>query len=189
MIAIPSNVRVWLAAGHTDMRRGMQGLALQVQEGLHRDPHVGDLFVFRGKRGNLVKIKISKQHIAVRTKETAREVLNKRDDGRIGGLHDVGPHFGHGGHQPLSDDLLRDRVDDRVLSRIPCQGDGVSQRAAIRNRRTLTDKRWSWLFALDPVPTASGRSSVRAVRPWPPYPSHKLLVNSHQNSVRIGLIT
>jgi transposase len=56
MIAIPSNVRVWLAAGHTDMRRGMNGLALQVQEGLQRDPHVGDLFVFRGKRGDLVKI-------------------------------------------------------------------------------------------------------------------------------------
>ena len=56
MIAIPSNVRVWLAAGHTDMRRGMNGLALQVQEGLHRDPHVGDLFVFRGKRGDPVKI-------------------------------------------------------------------------------------------------------------------------------------
>lgn len=56
MIAIPSNVRVWLAAGHTDMRRGMQGLALQVQEGLNRDPHAGDLFVFRGRRGDLVKI-------------------------------------------------------------------------------------------------------------------------------------
>jgi len=56
MIAIPSNVRVWLAAGHTDMRRGMNGLVLQVQEGLHRDPHAGDLFVFRGKRGDLVKI-------------------------------------------------------------------------------------------------------------------------------------
>ena len=61
MIAIPSNVRVWLATGHTDMRRGMQGLALQVQEGLsHRDPHVGDLFVFRGKRGNLVKITLAR---------------------------------------------------------------------------------------------------------------------------------
>jgi transposase len=56
VIAIPSSVRVWLAAGHTDMRRGMQGLALQVQEGLQRDPHAGDLFVFRGKRGDLVKI-------------------------------------------------------------------------------------------------------------------------------------
>jgi transposase len=36
MIAFPPSVRVWLAAGHTDMRRGMQGLALQIQEGLHR---------------------------------------------------------------------------------------------------------------------------------------------------------
>lgn len=56
MIPIPTGVRVWIAAGHTDMRRGMNGLALQVQEGLHRDPHAGDLFVFRGRRGDLVKI-------------------------------------------------------------------------------------------------------------------------------------
>ncbi len=34
----------------------MNGLALQVQEALHRDPHAGDLYVFRGKRGNLLKI-------------------------------------------------------------------------------------------------------------------------------------
>jgi transposase len=38
------------------MRRGMQGLALQVQEGLSRDPHGGDLFIFRGRRGDLAKI-------------------------------------------------------------------------------------------------------------------------------------
>jgi transposase len=38
------------------MRRGMNGLALQVQEALGRDPHAGDLYVFRGKRGDLVKI-------------------------------------------------------------------------------------------------------------------------------------
>ena len=43
MIPIPSGSRVWIATGHTDMRRGMQGLALQVQEGLKRDPHGGDL--------------------------------------------------------------------------------------------------------------------------------------------------
>jgi transposase len=46
MIALPIGVRVWLAAGHTDMRRGMNGLAHQVQETLHRDPHAGDLYVF-----------------------------------------------------------------------------------------------------------------------------------------------
>ena len=38
------------------MRRGMNGLALQVQEALKRDLHAGDLFVFRGRRGNLVKV-------------------------------------------------------------------------------------------------------------------------------------
>ena len=38
------------------MRKGMAGLALQVQEALKRDPHVGDLYVFRGRRGDLIKI-------------------------------------------------------------------------------------------------------------------------------------
>jgi transposase len=47
---------VWIATGHTDMRRGMNSLALQVQEGLKRDPHGGDLYVFRGRRGDLIKI-------------------------------------------------------------------------------------------------------------------------------------
>ncbi len=56
MIALPPGVRVWLAGGATDMRKGMNGLALMVQEGLKRDPHVGDLFVFRGRRGQLVKL-------------------------------------------------------------------------------------------------------------------------------------
>jgi transposase len=56
MIPFPSNVRVWLATGKTDMRRGMQGLSLLVQEGLARDPHAGDVFVFRGARGDLLKV-------------------------------------------------------------------------------------------------------------------------------------
>jgi transposase len=56
MIAFPSSVQVWLAVGRTDMRRGMNGLALQVQQALGRDPHAGDLYVFRGARGNLLKI-------------------------------------------------------------------------------------------------------------------------------------
>ena len=56
MIPVPSGVRVWLATGHTDMRRGMNGLALQVQEVLKRDPYSGHLFVFRGRRGDLLKV-------------------------------------------------------------------------------------------------------------------------------------
>jgi transposase len=56
MIPIPPGARVWLAAGYTDMRRGFDGLALLVQETLKRDPHCGHLFVFRGKRGHLLKV-------------------------------------------------------------------------------------------------------------------------------------
>jgi len=56
MIPIPPGVRVWLATGHTDMRKGFDGLALLVQEKLKRDPHGGDLYVFRGKSGELIKI-------------------------------------------------------------------------------------------------------------------------------------
>ena len=40
---IPPGARVWIAMGHTDMRKGMQGLALIVQQALHRDPFAGDL--------------------------------------------------------------------------------------------------------------------------------------------------
>ena len=53
---IPSGARVWIAMGHTDMRKGMQGLALLVQQHLGFDPHGGDLYVFRGRAGSLIKI-------------------------------------------------------------------------------------------------------------------------------------
>ena len=55
MIGFPAGVRVWLATGHTDMRKGFDGLALLVQEQLKRDPHGGHLFVFRGRRGGLIR--------------------------------------------------------------------------------------------------------------------------------------
>ena len=56
MIPLPAGVRVFLATGHTDMRRGMNSLALLIQQILKRDPHCGDLYVFRGKNGKLIKI-------------------------------------------------------------------------------------------------------------------------------------
>jgi transposase len=56
MIPVPAGVRVWLAAGHTDMRKGFDGLSVLVQEKLKRDPFGGQLFVFRGKRGDLIKL-------------------------------------------------------------------------------------------------------------------------------------
>jgi len=56
MIPVPTGVRVWLATGHTDMRKGFASLALQVQEVLRRDPLSGHLFCFRGRRGDLLKV-------------------------------------------------------------------------------------------------------------------------------------
>jgi transposase len=56
MIATPTGTRIWLAAGVTDMRRGMDGLAALVQEALEADPFSGHVFVFRGRRGDLIKV-------------------------------------------------------------------------------------------------------------------------------------
>lgn len=56
MIPVPSGVKVWLATGYTDMRRGFPGLSLMVQETLKRDPHSGHLFCFRGRKGSLIKV-------------------------------------------------------------------------------------------------------------------------------------
>jgi transposase len=55
MIPVPTGVRIWTATGHTDMRKGMQGMALLVQESLGRDPFAGDDFVFRGRGDFLLK--------------------------------------------------------------------------------------------------------------------------------------
>jgi len=56
MIPVPSTTRVWLAAGVTDMRRGFNTLASQASSVLAEDPYSGHLFVFRGRRGDLLKI-------------------------------------------------------------------------------------------------------------------------------------
>jgi transposase len=56
VISPSAGTRVWLAAGATDMRRGLDGLARQVQQVLGQDPFSGHLFVFRGRRGDLLKV-------------------------------------------------------------------------------------------------------------------------------------
>ena len=56
MIGLPAGTRIWLVAGVTDMRRGMDGLAALVQGGLGENPFSGHLFIFRGRRGHLVKL-------------------------------------------------------------------------------------------------------------------------------------
>jgi transposase len=56
MIALPAGAKVWLIAGATDMRKGFDGLAALVQMQLSEDPFSGQLFVFRGRAGDRVKI-------------------------------------------------------------------------------------------------------------------------------------
>ena len=56
MIAPPPGVRIYLACGHTDMRKGMDSLAMLVQQVLSHDPFSGALFAFRGRRAGLLKI-------------------------------------------------------------------------------------------------------------------------------------
>lgn len=56
MIPVPAGARVWLATGHTDMRKGFDGLSALVQDHLQRDPFSGQAFVFRGRQGRLIKV-------------------------------------------------------------------------------------------------------------------------------------
>ncbi len=56
MNLLPPGVKVHLALGYTDMRKGMDGLAVMVQEVLQQDPFSGHLFVFGGRKANLIKI-------------------------------------------------------------------------------------------------------------------------------------
>jgi len=55
VIELRAGTRIWLAAGVTDMRRGFQGLSAQVQTVLEQQPYSGHVFVFRGRRGDIIK--------------------------------------------------------------------------------------------------------------------------------------
>lgn len=56
MISLPSGTRIWLVAGVTDMRKSFNGLGEQVQHVLDENPFSGHLFIFRGRRGDTIKI-------------------------------------------------------------------------------------------------------------------------------------
>ena len=56
MIPVPMNTQVWLAAGVTDMRKGFASLAAQAEQTTRANPFSGHMFVFRGRRGDLIKI-------------------------------------------------------------------------------------------------------------------------------------
>ena len=56
MLGLPAVTRVWLAAGVTDMRRGFDRLAAIAQDVLQQDPFSGHVFVFRGRKGDRIKV-------------------------------------------------------------------------------------------------------------------------------------
>jgi transposase len=56
MIGLPTSTEIWIAAGVTDLRRGFTGLGASAQTVLERNPHSGHVFVFRGRRGDLIKL-------------------------------------------------------------------------------------------------------------------------------------
>jgi transposase len=56
MIGLPSGTQIWLACGATDLRNGFDGLAALIQTQLAEDAFSGQLFIFRGRRGDRVKV-------------------------------------------------------------------------------------------------------------------------------------
>ncbi|MDE2420398.1 MAG: IS66 family insertion sequence element accessory protein TnpB [Gammaproteobacteria bacterium] len=56
MLGLPAGTQVWLVAGATDMRCGFNGLSAKVQTAISQNPYNGHLFVFRGRRGDLLKV-------------------------------------------------------------------------------------------------------------------------------------
>ena len=56
MMMLSHDVRIWLCAGYTDMRKGFDGLAAMAQHVLQKDPFSGHVFVFRGRRSDRVKL-------------------------------------------------------------------------------------------------------------------------------------
>ena len=56
MIPVPTATKIWLAGGVTDMRKGFVDLSSLAEAVLRQDPYSGHLFVFRGRRGDLIKV-------------------------------------------------------------------------------------------------------------------------------------
>ena len=56
MISLPAGTRIWIVAGVTDMRRGFVGLSGMVQTALQENPFSGQVYIFRGRRGDLIKV-------------------------------------------------------------------------------------------------------------------------------------
>ena len=86
MISLPSGTHVWLAAGITDMRKGMDGLAAQAQLVLKQNPFCRHIFVFRGRRGDLIKLLWFDGHglcLFAKRLERGRFVWPQADNGSV----------------------------------------------------------------------------------------------------------
>jgi transposase len=56
VIGVPGGVPIWVVAGYTDLRKGFDSLSALVQTALGQNPHCGQVFVFRGRRGDRIKV-------------------------------------------------------------------------------------------------------------------------------------
>ena len=86
MIGLPDGTRIWLAAGVTDMRSGFNGLAAKVESALLDDPFSGNVFVFRGRRGNVVKLLWSSGDglcLFAKRRERGHFVWPQAEDGKV----------------------------------------------------------------------------------------------------------
>ena len=86
MIGLPSGTRVWLVAGHTDMRKGFDGLAALVQTALAENPFCGHVFVYRGRRGDILQVLwFDGQGLMLLAKrlERGRFIWPQADSGRV----------------------------------------------------------------------------------------------------------
>lgn len=86
MISFPAGSRIWLVAGVTDMRNGFNGLASRVQSVLNDDPFSGHLFIFRGRRGDMIKLLWADEDglcLFVKRLERGRFVWPAVSDGKI----------------------------------------------------------------------------------------------------------
>jgi transposase len=85
-VGFSQNTRIWLAAGITDMRRGMDGLSSLVQSTLAENPFSGHIFLFRGKRGDQIKLLWWDGDglcLLVKRLERGRFVWPKAESGRV----------------------------------------------------------------------------------------------------------
>jgi transposase len=86
MMGLPAGTRIWIAAGITDMRSGMNGLAAKVQMTLAEEPLCGHVFVFRGRRGNVIKVLWATGDglcLLIKRLEQGRFVWPQADSGKV----------------------------------------------------------------------------------------------------------